>query len=126
VPSAHNGWIDLLVQLGWPGTLLVGGLLTGTAVTAVLRSSNSGVREGWWALGFIAAFLVLSLSESILMAHQGLPWVLFMAVLTRAVLPSPLPATGPLVEKRRRAYQTGSRIVSQYGYGSHRRAFPVR
>ena len=23
VPSAHNGWIDLLVQLGWPGAILV-------------------------------------------------------------------------------------------------------
>jgi O-antigen ligase len=126
VPSAHNGWIDLLVQLGWPGTLMVGGLLAGTAVNAVLRSSGSGVREGWWALGFLAAFVVLSLSESILMAHQGLPWVLFVALLTRATLPS-LPAVpGLLVEKRRRAYQTGSRIVSQYPHGSHRRAFPVR
>src|SRR5690606_21354638 len=24
VPSAHNGWIDLLVQLGWPGAISVG------------------------------------------------------------------------------------------------------
>jgi exopolysaccharide production protein ExoQ len=69
---------------------------------------------------------VLSLSESILMAHQGLHWVLFLAVLTRATLPSPPAVPGPLAEKRRRAYQTGSRIVSQYGYGSQRRAFPVR
>ena len=117
VPSAHNGWIDLLVQLGWPGAILVGALMAGTALIALLRSRGSGRREGWWALGFLAAFFVLSLSESILMAHQGLPWVLFLAVLTRAMLPSPLQVAAPLVEKRRRAYQTGPRIVSQYPHG---------
>lgn len=127
VPSAHNGWIDLLVQLGWPGTILVGGLMATTALVALLRSFGSGVREGWWALGFLSAFFVLSLSESILMAHQGLPWVLFLAILTRAVLPSPVPMPVPLVEKPGRAYQTGPRIVSQYPHGPVRRPpFAVR
>ena len=126
VPNAHNGWIDLLVQLGWPGAFLVGMLMAATTAITVLRSTGQGVREGWWAPGFLAAFFVLSLSESILLAHQGLPWVLFMAVLTRAILPSPAVRAAPLVEKRRPAYQTGSRIAAQYRYGSQRRAFPVR
>lgn len=126
VPSAHNGWIDLLVQLGWPGAILVGALMALATVITVLRSGGAGVREGWWALGFLVAFIALSLSESILLTHQSLPWVLFMAVLTRSMLPSSTAEAVPLAPQPRRAYQTGPRIAAQYRYGSHRRAFPVR
>lgn len=127
VPSAHNGWIDLLVQLGWPGAVLVGVLMAATALVSILRCMGSGAREGWWALGFLGAFFVLSLSESILVQHQSLPWVLFLAVLTRAVLPSPAVAAVPLVEKRGGAYQTRSRIAAQYPHGPVRRPpFAVR
>ena len=127
VPNAHNGWIDLLVQLGWPGAVLVGTMMTLTVAATLWRSVGAGVREGWWALGFLGAFGVLSLSESILLAHQGLPWVLFTAVLTRAFLPSSTVQAAPLAPKPRRAYQTGPRIAAQYPNGPVRRPpFAVR
>lgn len=114
VPSAHNGWIDLLVQLGWPGAILVGVIMALTALITVLRSGGAGVREGWWALGFMAAYFMLSLSESILLTHQSLPWVLFLACVTRALLPPSTVEAVPLAVKRRGAYQTRPRIAAQY------------
>ena len=126
VPSAHNGWIDLLVQLGWPGAILVGGQLALIFVVTLFRSMGSGLREGWWALGFLAAFFMLSLSESILLTHQSLPFVLFMAVMTRAFLPSSTAEAVPLAPKPRRAYQTGPRIAAQSLNGQLRRSLPVR
>jgi O-antigen ligase len=121
VPSAHNGWIDLLVQLGWPGAILVGTVMATATVITLLRSAGAGVREGWWALGFLVAFIALSLSESILLTHQSLPWVLFMAVLTRSMLPSSTAEAVALAPGPRRAYQTGSRIAAQYANGPVRR-----
>lgn len=126
VPSAHNGWIDVLVQLGWPGAILMGGQLALTFVITLFRSTGSGVREGWWALGFLVSFFMLSLSESILLTHQSLPFVLFLAVMTRAMLPSSTAEAAPLAPKPRRAYQTGPRIAAHSTHGQLRRPLPVR
>ena len=78
------------------------------------------------ALGFIAAYFMLSLSESILLTHQSLPWVLFLACVTRALLPPSTVEAVPLAVKRRGAYQTRPRIAAQYVDGPVQRPpFPV-
>jgi exopolysaccharide production protein ExoQ len=43
VPSAHNGWIDLLIQLGWPGAIAVGLAVLVAFLTTLFRSAGSGV-----------------------------------------------------------------------------------
>lgn len=83
VPSAHQGWLDLRVQLGWAGTWLVGSVIALTTATVLFRLTGLGRREGYWSLAYLAAFLLLSLSESVLMSHQDLPWTLFVALLAR-------------------------------------------
>lgn len=126
VPSAHNGWIDVLVQLGWPGAVLVGALVAIAFVVTLLRVGRAGGREGYWALGYFAAFFVLSLSESILLSHQNLPWVLFLAILARAVTPDALPARVPLARRSTGAYLSRSRIAAQSVNASRRRPVLLR
>lgn len=124
VPSAHNGWIDLLVQLGWPGAVLVGVLFASNILSNLFRVGGAGVREGGFGLAYLGVFLMLSLSESVLLSHQNLPWTLFLAILARGFMPEHMAA--PLAQRPRQAYQTPPRIVPDYRHGSVRRPFPVR
>lgn len=101
VPSAHNGWIDLLVQLGWPGAILVGVILGGATLITVCRIGRAGVREGDWGLAYMAVFVLLSLSESVLMGHASLPWALALAIVARSVAPERIGAPYAVALKAR-------------------------
>ena len=116
VPSAHNGWIDLLVQLGWPGAIGVGVLMAGTALITVFRLGAAGGREGYWSLAYLGAFFVLSLSESVLLSRANLPWALFLAILARAVSPEPRPARVALAPHRRGASWPSPRNTAQHAH----------
>ncbi len=127
VPSAHNGWIDLLIQLGWPGAILTGAVVAFAAVATLIRIGGAGMREGYFGLAYLAVFLLLSMSESVLLSQSNLPWTLLLAILARAVAPGPEPVRIPLAPRRRQAYQPGSRIAAQYAHGQPRtHATPVR
>jgi exopolysaccharide production protein ExoQ len=119
VPSAHNGWIDLLVQLGWPGLVVVAVIVAVTALAVVARIGGAGLREGGWSAGYLVAFIILSFSESVLLSHQNLPWVLFLAILTRHLMVEAAPV--PLAASNRRAYQSRPRIVAHSAHGHVRR-----
>lgn len=101
VPSAHQGWLEVLIQLGWIGVWSVGAVVVIGVMGSFLRLPVAGRQEGFWAAGYLAAFLLLSLSESVLLRHQDLPWVLFMAVLARAFAPLTPPEV--IDDPRRRA-----------------------
>ena len=117
VPSAHNGWIDLLVQLGWPGAVAVGAVMAISAILIVARLNGLGAREGYWSIAYLTVFTALSLSESVLLTHANLPWILMLAIMARAVTFDPAPVRAPLARPASRAYQTRSRIASDYVNG---------
>ena len=130
VPSAHNGWIDLLVQLGWPGAILVGGAMVLVFFTLLLRVGGGGAQEGYFSLAYFVVFLLLSLSESVLMTNANLPWTLLVAALARGFLPEPEAdrhvAAAALDRRADEGYLTRPRIAANYGHGPLRRSLPVR
>ncbi len=98
VPSAHHGWLDALLELGWIGVLGCGALVGLALVIHLFRINGYGRYEGWWSLSYLTVFILLSLSESVVMTAQNLPWVLCLAILARAFDTTPRP-TSPVFDK---------------------------
>lgn len=76
-PTAHNGWLDLLVQLGWIGLGLFAVHLLINTGAALRWSMAPGV--GLWAMLSTALFLLFSLSESTILQQNNLNWVIYVA-----------------------------------------------
>jgi O-antigen ligase len=77
VPSAHNGWLEILIQLGWVGVSLFAlhFLLIATAAAGRLWSG----REAYWPLLFVITLALLSISEDPFLQQNSLAWVLYVA-----------------------------------------------
>ena len=75
-PTAHNGWLDVLLQLGAVGLALCALHFLASAGAAVVRLFRGA--ESAWAAPFIAVFGLLSVSESTLLQYNGLPWMLYL------------------------------------------------
>ncbi|WP_174300297.1 O-antigen ligase [Caulobacter sp. S45] len=87
-PEAHNGWLDLLAQVGWVGLALTSlGCLFGL-IFAIRRWG--GRDDGWFAPIYLAIFLGMSMAESVLLSGNNLVWVVFVAVLTQLLGPAKL------------------------------------
>ena len=78
-PHAHNGYLDVFVQVGGVGVLLLAGAL----VVLVVRATHA-LREGWSLESILPAALLLfialyNIPESSLAIHNSLFWVLLVA-----------------------------------------------
>ena len=89
VPSAHHGWLEVLIQLGRIGVTAVAATFLLAVVLTLVRLRRQGADEGYFAAGYLMALGVLSLSESVLLLHHNLTWALFVAVLAGRFLPDP-------------------------------------
>ncbi len=93
VPTAHNGWLETALSTGLAGVALAALYVMATAVMGVARIPR--LPETLFALPYIALTLVFSLSESIILQHNNLSWVLFVTVAAKlfagdsAAVPAP-------------------------------------
>jgi exopolysaccharide production protein ExoQ len=101
VPSAHNGWLDLLVQLGEIGVALFGAIFATALAAALFRHHR--VKDGYFSTIFLVVFGLQSLSESIILAHNSLPWVFAVAAIARMLGPMPLAQAQPAKPRQRPA-----------------------
>lgn len=76
VPTAHNGWLELLLSFGWTGVFVFIPHLLLT-VGAALISLGRG-RHAYWGVLAVALFVLYSLSESSIMQQNSLIWALYI------------------------------------------------
>ena len=98
VPAAHNGFLEIWLQLGAAGLFLFGvGLLQG------LRRALAGVYQpsfthAAWPLAVLLLAIVYNLDESSFMQASDFLWVLYVATLVN--LAAPIVRAGVQVERR--------------------------
>ncbi|KRA57855.1 polymerase [Caulobacter sp. Root655] len=85
VPTAHNGWLDILAQLGWVGVSLCALILGGALLVGLFRFQK--LRDGYWATLFLVIFLMTTFSESFILERNGIAWALACAAVTRLLGP---------------------------------------
>jgi O-antigen ligase len=86
-PTAHNGWLDVLVQLGWIGVALC---VAHFAVATIGALKRFGSAEGGWAVLSLALFALFSISESTILQQNNINWVIYVATAAKLLERRPM------------------------------------
>ncbi|WP_017931777.1 O-antigen ligase family protein [Robiginitomaculum antarcticum] len=78
VPTAHNGWIETWLSVGFVGIAIFSVTYLITVILGLDRLARGGV-ENYWVLLSTLLFAFLSLSESTILQQNHLDWVIFVA-----------------------------------------------
>lgn len=98
VPSAHNGWLETALSIGLFGCVLAALYMIAAAMVGAARIWSRP--EMLFALPYIVVTAVFSMSESIILQHNNVSWVLFVMAAAkifapRESLPDAAPARAP-------------------------------
>lgn len=86
-PNAHNGLLDLWIDLGLLGvSIYLLGFLT-SFIRAIIRVRLSRTTEEFWPLIYMLYMVLANLTESTMLERNSLYWVIFAAVILSIRLP---------------------------------------
>lgn len=79
-PHAHNGFIDLMIDLGIIGLFIFGFSLVHNFIRAAKKAYAAQRGEDLWPLAFLACLVIANITESSLMRLTNIFWVLYVAI----------------------------------------------
>ncbi len=104
-PTAHNGWVDLMLELGLVGTLLFTMMLLLAFYRAILWVRLNPSPHAYWPLVFLSLLVMLHLTESGLLGGNNIFWAVQVAVTIG------LASESAALKRRRHSLQRAPRAV---------------
>ncbi len=87
-PNSHNGFLDMLLGLGWLGMLiLASGFFLISFPRALVWVRQSKTSEGFWAAIYMIYLVLTNLGESTLMIQNDIFWVFYTAAHFSVLMP---------------------------------------
>lgn len=80
VPSAHNGLLDLLLDLGILGVFILTLGIFRTTIQSFFLLRNTSSATYIWPLLFVINMILANMTETTLMVRNDLFWVIFIAI----------------------------------------------
>jgi exopolysaccharide production protein ExoQ len=90
VASAHNGYLDVSLELGLVGLAMFVGTIFKSFARAITWLRRSDAQQGLWPLTYLCYYALYNLTESNIPDPNSMTWVLYVSV-TTAMLLRPLP-----------------------------------
>lgn len=104
MPNAHNGYLDVRIEMGYVGLVLLIGFI-GATLHAIGRTAENQPARGWVLLSLALLVIIYNFLESLWMRGYEFPWVLFLIVAAEAgrrrySMPDPIEASLAPAEQR--------------------------
>lgn len=79
--SAHNGYLDLWLSLGVAGIFMFMLSVFTSAAGLLGRAASDGWDQILWPIIFQCLFLLANMTEDVILAHNDMFWVLYVATI---------------------------------------------